>query len=98
MHLVIATATPRPGVTEDALLEASRRFQEEFVRHQDGIVSRTLAKAADGRWTDVVLFRDAEAIEQVMAAEQDSAECAALMSLLDLAGEPDVLEVVQTLD
>lgn len=97
MHLVLATATLRDGVTEEAMLAASERFEREFVRQHDGILDRILVTDGNGTYTDVVVFRDQQAIEEVMAAEQSSPVCGELMSLLEMAGEPAVLEVLQSL-
>ena len=83
MQIVIAAGRLREGVTEEQLIAGSDAFEEGFVRHQPGVLRRELVRDAEGRYADIVVFRDAESVETVMAAEQDSEVCAAFFALFD---------------
>ena len=68
MHIALAPFELKPGVSEDVLLTASDRFQQEFACNQDGIIRRVLVKDGDGGgYADFVFFRDLESIDRVIA-------------------------------
>ena len=94
MQVALAPFTLKPGVTEEALLEASEAFQTAFVRRQDGIVRRVLVRDPAGGYADLVFFRSAEATEKVLEAEQDDDACARFSSLMD-DGDLRVYEVLR---
>jgi hypothetical protein len=97
MHIALAPFGIKEGVPEDALVNASDRFQEEFASNQDGIVRRVLVKDGDGGdYADIVFFRDLESIARVMEAEQNSEVCAAYFSVMDGDGSHRVYEVLKT--
>lgn len=81
MHIVIAPGRLKAGVTEEALMKASERFQREFVAGQPGVLRRVLVADDAGGYADVVFFASEEAIQEVIAAEQTSAVCHEFMSL-----------------
>ncbi|MFA7324848.1 MAG: hypothetical protein WC005_10880 [Candidatus Nanopelagicales bacterium] len=94
MHIAIASFALKDGVTEEAMVAASDRFETEFVQQQRGIIRRIVVKD-DAGYADIVLFEDAAAIEQVMEAEQTSEACAALFSLMG-EGSHRLFEVIKT--
>lgn len=99
MHIALAPFRLKNGVSEEALLRASDRFEEEFVRTQDGILRRVLVKDGDdGSSADLVFFRDLAVIERVIEAEQDSAACADFFTLLAGESPHRVYEVVKSYD
>lgn len=98
MHIALVSCALRPGVTEDAMLAASERFQREFADAQDGILKRVVVRDGDGGYADLVFFTEPAAMERVMAAEQDSEVCASLMSMLEVTGEPRMFEVLQAFE
>ena len=77
------------GKTESDLLIASDRFQEEFVRHQPGVLRRELIRKSEGKYIDIVQFRSAEDARDVMAKEQESEACQSFFSILDLSDMSD---------
>lgn len=83
MQIVIAPGRLKDGVTEEAMLAASERFQREFVLDHPGVLRRVLVAGADGRYADIVFFADEAAIAEVMAAEQDSEVCHQFMAMWD---------------
>jgi hypothetical protein len=95
MRIALAPFTLKTGVTEEALLTASDEFEAAFVRQQEGILRRILVRDPNGGHADIVFFATAEAMEQVVAAEQDSEACAAFSSIMD-DGEYTVFEVLKT--
>ena len=95
MRIALAPFTLKPGVTEEALLEASEAFQTEFVRKQDGIARRVLVRDAGGGYADLVYFDSEEAMQRVIEAEQDDEACARFSSIMD-AGEYRTFEVLRT--
>ncbi|MEV4334765.1 hypothetical protein AB0K02_30320 [Streptomyces sp. NPDC049597] len=97
MHIALAPFELKAGVSEDALLSASDRFEEEFAGKQDGIIRRVLVKDSEGGgYADLVFFRDLESIDQVLEAEQNSDVCAAFFSIMDGDGSHRVYEVLKS--
>jgi hypothetical protein len=96
MHIALAPFELKAGVSEDALLTASDRFEQEFVTRQDGIIRRVLVKDGEGGYADLVFFRDLESIERVIEAEQNSDVCAALFSIMEGDGSHHVYEVLKS--
>jgi hypothetical protein len=97
MQIVIAPGRLKDGVTEEAMLAASDRFQREFVVDHPGVLRRVLGSDSSGRYADIVFFADEAAVEEVIAAEQSSEVCHQFMSLWD-GEEPVVYRVVRTHD
>lgn len=75
------------GTTEEQFLQASQRFQDEFVAHEPGVLRRELIRKGDGLFADIVLFRSVEDAEQVMEKERESEVCGKFFSLMDMSGE-----------
>ncbi|MFE5549799.1 hypothetical protein ACFQ71_39270 [Streptomyces sp. NPDC056534] len=97
MHIALAPFGLQAGVSEDALLSASDRFEEEFVSKQDGIIKRILVKDREGGgYADIVFFRDLQSIDKVVEAEQNSEVCAAFFSIMDGDGLHRVYEVLKS--
>ena len=84
MYIALAPFGIKEGVSEDALVDASDRFENEFASKQDGIVRRVLVKDSEGSgYADIVFFRDLESIDRVIEAEQNSDVCAAYFSVME---------------
>jgi len=83
MQIVIASGRLREGVSEEQLIAASDAFEEQFVHGQPGVLRRDIVRYDDGRYADIVLFRDAGAVQEVLAAEGNCAACDELMRLFD---------------
>ena len=97
MHIALAPFELKPGVSEDVLLTASDRFQQEFASKQDGIIRRVLVKDGEGGgYADFVFFRDLESIDRVIEAEQNSDVCATFFSIMDGDGSHRVYEVLKS--
>jgi hypothetical protein len=96
MHIALAPFELKAGVSEDALLSASDRFDKEFASRQDGIVRRVLVKDDSGGYADLVYFRDLASIERVIEAEQNSDVCAAFFSIMNSDGSHRVYEVLKS--
>jgi len=95
MHVVIAPGRLKHGVTEQAMLAASDRFQNEFVVNHPGVIRRVLVADQSGGYADIVYFTDEAAIAEVMEAEQASEVCHQFMGLWD-ADQPAVHRVLRT--
>jgi len=97
MHLALAPFDLKAGVSEDTLVSASDRFEEEFAGKQDGIIRRLLVKDGEGGgYADLVFFRDLESIDRVIEAEQNSDACAAFFSIMDGDDSHRVYEVLKS--
>jgi len=73
----------RPGADERAFVAADKTLQTDFAYHQPGLLRRTTARAADGGWVVIDLWRserDADACEQRW---RDDPVAARFMSFLD---------------
>ena len=86
---VLAPIKIAQGKTESDLLQASERFQEEFARHQPGILRRELIRKSEGEYIDIVQFRSAKDAQDVMEKEQESEACHAFFSVMDLSDMND---------
>lgn len=77
----------RPGVAEAELLAASEMLQRAFLARQPGFLARTLVRAADRSYVDVVWWESSEAAHEAMAKAAASETCAAYFTLMgaDLA-------------
>lgn len=96
MQIALAQFQLKPGVTEKALLNASDEFEAGFAQLQEGILRRALVRNPNGAYADIVFFDSQEAMERVMAAEQDDEVCARFMSLMEDDVEVIVYEVLKT--
>lgn len=96
MHIALAPFELKEGVSQEALLSASDRFDKEFASKQDGIVKRVLVKGDSGGYADLVFFRDLASIERVIEAEQSSEVCATFFSIMDSDGSHRVYEVLKS--
>ncbi|WP_018255905.1 hypothetical protein [Salinispora mooreana] len=97
MHIALAPFGLQAGVSEEALLSASDRWEEEFVSKQDGIIKRILVKDGEGGgYADIVFFRDLRSIDEVVEAERKSDVCAAFFSIMDGDGSHRVYEVLKS--
>ncbi|GAB2954275.1 hypothetical protein [Streptomyces heilongjiangensis] len=97
MYIALAPFQLREGVSEDTLLTASDRFEEELASGQDGVIRRVLVRDGDGSgYGDLVFFRDEAALAQVIEAEQDSEACVAYFSIMESDGSHRVYEVVKS--
>lgn len=97
MHIALAPFQLKAGVSEEALVTASDRFEQEFASKQDGIIRRVLVKDGEGRgYADLVFFRDLESIDRVIEAEQNSDVCAAFFSIMNSDGSHRVYEVLKS--
>jgi hypothetical protein len=95
MHIALAPFRLKDGISEDDLVKTSDDFEEQFVRHQEGIIRRILVKDSAGGYADIVFFTDAAAIDRVLQAERTSEVCAALFAIID-DGTPAMYEVLKT--
>ena len=82
---VLAPAKLAEGVTEAQLLAGSKKFQEEFVSHEPGVLRRELVRAADGTYMDIVMFRSKEDMDDVIEKEMNSAVCMEFFQLMDMS-------------
>ena len=82
-YVQLAPIRLKAGHDEQALLAASDAFQANFVSKQAGIVQRTLLRAKNGGYADLVFFESKADAERVAQAEQTSEHCAAFFELLE---------------
>jgi hypothetical protein len=72
-----------PGTSEAAFLAADRRVQEEFARHQPGLMSRTTARGEDGGWIVIDLWRSAADADACDTRWEHDPVTQGFMALLD---------------
>lgn len=77
------------GKTEDDLLAASEVFENEFVSKQAGVKRRELVRKGNGEYIDIVQFRSAEDMEDVIEQEKTSPVCHAFFLVMDLENMDD---------
>ena len=81
---VLAPIKLAAGKTEADLLAASDRFQKEFANTQPGLLRRELVRTGDGKYLDIVQFRNIEDAKAIIEKEKESAACHAFFSVMDL--------------
>ncbi|SPH24647.1 hypothetical protein DEA8626_03698 [Defluviimonas aquaemixtae] len=80
---VLAPFTLAKGKTEADLLAASAAFQANFVAAEPGVLRRELVRTGDGKYIDIVQFRSAADLEDVMEKEKTSAVCHAFFEVME---------------
>ncbi len=78
------------GKTEADLLAASAIFQTEFVAHEPGVLRREIVRDPNGGYIDIVQFRSAEDVADIMKKEMESPVCRDFFSVMDIAAEPEI--------
>jgi hypothetical protein len=71
------------GADEAAFLTADRRVQQDFAYQQPGLLRRTTARAEDGGWIVIDLWRSAADADACDARWEHDEVTQAFMSLLD---------------
>lgn len=79
----------KAGVDDAAVLAASEALQRDFLALQPGFVSRDLLRGADGRWVDLVYWRDEESAMAIIPAIAESSACQAYFHLMEGADGAD---------
>lgn len=95
--VVLAPVELAEGKTEADLLAASKRFEEEFAKHQPGILRRELVRKSDNSYIDIVHFRSQQDLESVMEKEQTSAVCLDYFSVMK-AGDDEDISICESLE
>jgi heme-degrading monooxygenase HmoA len=70
------------GKTEADLLDASARFQDEFLAAVPGFLSRELVRLDNGEYADIVRWESMEAAEAIMEKVASSAACQRYFSVM----------------
>jgi hypothetical protein len=79
----------REGVAESDLIAASERLQRDFLAKQPGFISRTLVRAADGSYADIVWWASPDSAKDVIGKAGESQACAAYFALMSgFHGDP----------
>lgn len=85
MYIQLAPGKLKAGVSEEAALKASDEFEENFVKHQKGIIRRIFLKGKDGTYADLVFFENKEAADRVAEVEQQGhPACTAFFQLWEM--------------
>lgn len=84
------------GVDVDAFRAADRSVQTDFAYRQPGLLRRTTARADDGSWIVIDLWRSSSDADATTARWGDDPVTAAFMSLVD--GDSVRTERYATLD
>jgi hypothetical protein len=79
----ILTFRLTPGADEDAFRAADRLVQTDFAYRQPGLLRRTTARADDGAWIVIDLWRSAADADATDARFGDDPATAAFMSFVD---------------
>jgi hypothetical protein len=74
-----------PGTDHQAFLAADRRVQTEFAYRQPGLLRRTVARAEDGEWVVIDLWRAGGDAERCSSAWEGDPATGAFMALVDPA-------------
>jgi hypothetical protein len=63
MIIEVVRFKTKAGVSEDALLAASRIGTREFFAKQPGFLNREMARSREGEWVDIVHWQSMQAAE-----------------------------------
>jgi len=86
---VLAPIKLAAGKTEADLLEASDRFQKEFVNAQPGLIRRELVRKSNGEYLDIVQFRSMQDAMAIIEKEKESLACHAFFAVMDMGSADD---------
>lgn len=75
------------GRTEADLLDASERFQDEFLSAQPGFIGRELVRKDDGTYADIVRWDNMETAAAVMEKAANSHACRGYFSVMEMNPE-----------
>lgn len=95
LAIEIAPFTLNPDISEEQLLLASDRLEQEFLLHRDGYLGRATSQLPDGRWADIVLWRSSAHAAAVLPLIPHSDACAAYFSCMKGADTSDPAHGVQ---
>jgi hypothetical protein len=104
MYIQLAPGKLKAGVSEEMARKASDEFEENFVKHQKGIIKRIFLKGKDGTYADLVFFENKEAADRVAEVEQQGhPACMAFFQLWEMdETKPDMgvlsFEEIKTYD
>lgn len=98
---VLAPIKLAAGKTEADLLAASEKFQTGFVDKEPGVLRRELVRKPDGDYLDIVQFRSAEDVGDIVEKEKKSEVCHAFFAVMDMTdmdmdAEMDMYETLAT--
>ncbi len=82
------------GRTQQDLLAASERFQNEFLSSQRGFIGRDLVRRDDGTYADIVRWESMESARAIMDKVADSEACQRFFSVMTMDSE-DLTEGVR---
>jgi hypothetical protein len=72
------------GASEQALLTASRRVEDEVLSKLPGYRGRILVRKSERAWADLVFWQDQEAAERAVKLAAESSICADYFGLMDM--------------
>jgi len=76
-----------PGKTEQDLLRASEKFQQNFVNGLNGFIRRELVHVKDNEYADIVHWQSMEDAKAVLTQEMSSDACMEFFSLMEMDEE-----------
>lgn len=73
----------RLGVSDEELMQASERVQNEFLVKQKGYIKRELLKGKDNQWADLVYWESEEDAKAAIPKTMDSEACGVFFGLME---------------
>lgn len=90
---VLAPVKLAQGKTERDLIEASDKFQANFVDNEPGILRRELVRIGEGEYLDIVQFQSREEAVAVMEKEMESPVCHEFFSVMDMSADSEAEDI-----
>ncbi len=82
----VAIFNPKPGVTDEALVEAAAK-STAFLERTPGFVRRELGVSSEGdRWVDVLHWTDLESALKAAELFLEAPECQDFVAAIDMEG------------
>ncbi len=84
-YIQLAHFKLKPGVSENALIEAERGIRDGKIRQQPGYLGRDLARGENGEWLVILRWENKEDGEAWSPIFRQAPEAQAFMAVLDMA-------------
>lgn len=73
----------KAGVSDDQLIAACQKMEQEFLHREDGFIQHALLKGDQGAWADVVLTKSKEDAERICKNFMGNPACLEYLQLIE---------------
>lgn len=73
----------KPGVSDEQLIAACQKMEEDFLRGEEGFIQHALLKGDIGSWADVVFTKSKEDAERICRNFMGNSACLEYLQLIE---------------